>query len=269
MSTLSTFNELINYIEENLFSQLNVTELAKRTKLSVYEFRRIFSFVVGTPVYEYIRKRRLSLSAKMIMDGEDVCAVSAKCGYDNVSSFLRAFKEFYGFTPNEVSNRENKLHTFTKAGLDVVVRGGVELDYNVVNLDEFYVCGVKGESNFTDTECCENVWQQFDLSEFKNNNPKTDKIYAVYFNGENSVTCFIGKKAKEKTINSVFVPKSKWVKFSCKGFDDKIVNEFYTNVLYNFFESSGYVKNDKLPNLETFPIEMEGDFVWDIYVPIV
>jgi AraC family transcriptional regulator len=205
----------------------------------------------------------------MIMDGEDVCAVSVKCGYDNVSSFLRAFKEFYGFTPNEVSNRENKLHTFTKAGLDVVVRGGVELDYKIVNLDEFYVDGVKGESDVTDTECCENVWQQFDLNDFKKNNPTTDKICAVYFNGENSVTCHIGKKTKEKKINSVLVPKSKWVMFSCKGFDDKIVNAFYSSVIYNFFESSGYVKKEKLPNLEIFPIDMEGNFVWDIYVPIV
>jgi len=269
MNAFSDFNELINYIEDNLFCELNVNDLAKRAKLSVYEFRRIFSFVVGTPVYEYVRKRRLSLSSKLIMEGEDISIVSAKCGYDNLSSFSRAFKEFYGFAPSEVNNAKNKLRTFTKAGLDVVVRGGVELDYNIVSLDEFCVDGIKGESKLTDTECCEDVWQQFNTDEFKLNNPNTDKIYAVYFNGENSVTCHIGKRVDEKTGTSVLVPKSKWVKFTCKGFDDKIVNAFYKNVLYNFFESNGYIKNDKLPNLEIFPIEMEGDFVWDIYIPIL
>ena len=55
-NSFSDFNELINYVEDNLFTEIDVEYLARMAKLSVYEFRRIFSFVVGTPIYEYIRK---------------------------------------------------------------------------------------------------------------------------------------------------------------------------------------------------------------------
>ena len=41
--------------------------LAQKMSLSLYEFRRIFSFMVGCPISEYIRKRRLSLATWEIL----------------------------------------------------------------------------------------------------------------------------------------------------------------------------------------------------------
>lgn len=48
--------------------------------LSVYEFRRIFSFIIGCPISEYIRKRRLSLAALEIMKNKhtDIMKLSEK-----------------------------------------------------------------------------------------------------------------------------------------------------------------------------------------------
>jgi AraC family transcriptional regulator len=56
------FEDCIEEIEKNLTGEIDVERLAKMAKLSVYEFRRIFSFVAGLPLNEYIRKRRLSLA---------------------------------------------------------------------------------------------------------------------------------------------------------------------------------------------------------------
>lgn len=267
-NSFSDFNGLINYVEDNLFTEIDVEYLARMAKLSVYEFRRIFSFVVGTPIYEYIRKRRLSSCLKMIIDGEEIGIVSSKCGYDNLSSFSRAFKDFYGFSPSDITLKDQKLRSFTKAGLDVVVKGGNDIEYAIVSLDNFYVEGISGKSSITDTECCEGVWQKFDAKLFREENPLIEQIYAVYNNDKNSVDCCIGKMANSSKTG-IFVPKSRWVRFQCKQFDDEYVNAFYKNVLYDFFSSNGYVRNDKMPNLEVFPVDMDGDFVWDIYIPIL
>ncbi len=54
-------NEVIDYIERHITEDISCRELARIALLSEYEFRRIFSFFTGTPVAEYIRRRRLSL----------------------------------------------------------------------------------------------------------------------------------------------------------------------------------------------------------------
>lgn len=269
MNSFSDFSDLINYIEDNLFAEIDVQTLAKRTKLSIYEFRRIFSFVVGTPVYEYIRKRRLSKCVELLFQGESLNTVSSKCDYENVSSFSRAFKDFHGVSPTEISKNNSNIKTFTKAQFDVKVRGGLEIDYKIIDLEEFYIDGIKGESDEKDTECCENVWQKFnDFDANTNFHKSIDKIYASYQNNSNSVLCTIGKKSNEYNANATYIPKSKWVCFSLEKTDDEFVNSYYKNVIYSWFESTSYVRRVDLPNIEIFPSEMIGNFVWNICIPI-
>lgn len=90
---IQKIEEVIEYIETHITEELDYDKLAFKMYLSVYEFRRIFSFVVGCPISEYIRKRRLSLAAMEIMTSEKVnlLEISEKYGYSNQSAFTRAF----------------------------------------------------------------------------------------------------------------------------------------------------------------------------------
>ena len=56
---IDKINQVVEYIEANLTEQIDCATLAKIATLSEYEFRRIFSFVIGIPVAEYIRKQGL------------------------------------------------------------------------------------------------------------------------------------------------------------------------------------------------------------------
>lgn len=269
MNSFSDFNDLINYIEDNLFGEVDVNTLAKRTKLSIYEFRRIFSFVVGSPVYDYIRKRRLSCCVELLLKGESLNNLSSKCGYDNVSSFSRAFKDFHGVSPTEILKNGSKIKTFTKAGFDVKVRGTFEINYKLVDFEDFYISGIKGVSSENDTECCENVWKTFnDLVDQGKIVDLKDKIYASYENNGSNVLCTIGSISKNQDNNSTFIPKSKWVCFTLDKTDDDYVNSFYKNVLCSWFDSTGYQRRTDLPNVEVFPSDMSGSFEWDILIPI-
>lgn len=58
---IQRIDDIIDDIENNITSDIDYEALASKMALSVYEFRRIFAFVVGCPLSEYIRKRRLSL----------------------------------------------------------------------------------------------------------------------------------------------------------------------------------------------------------------
>ena len=270
MNDLTEFDNLISYIEKNLFCEIKISDLAKKAKLSVYEFRRIFSFVVGTPISEYIRKRRLSSCVKMVLDGESLANVSEKCGYENVSSFSRAFKDFFGFSPSEVTGKSLPLHSFTRVELNVKLCGGMDFHYKIVTLDAFTVCGIKGESFISDTECCESIWQKFDTENYVLRYPGSDRIYAIYVNGENSVKCYIGRKTEknDEAEESIFIPKSTWAVFTCRGAEDAVVNRLYQNIICYWFASTGYRRAEEVPNMEVFPVDMEGDFEWEIYIPI-
>ena len=90
---IQKIDEIIDYIEANITEDLNHNKMAEKMNLSVYEFRRIFSFIIGCPISEYIRKRRLSLAALDIMTSNkpDMLKISEKYGYSNQSAFTRAF----------------------------------------------------------------------------------------------------------------------------------------------------------------------------------
>lgn len=60
MDWLNGMNTVIQYIEENLTHPIHYDSLSSIVGCSMYEFSRIFSFMAGMSVSEYIRRRRLS-----------------------------------------------------------------------------------------------------------------------------------------------------------------------------------------------------------------
>ena len=63
MDSLKKMNEALNYIEENLTNDIDFKEVARLAFCSEYHFQRMFSFLAGVTLSEYIRRRRLTLAA--------------------------------------------------------------------------------------------------------------------------------------------------------------------------------------------------------------
>lgn len=53
-------NEMISYIEENLCEDIDYQDLSRIVGISEYSLQKIFVFLTGISISEYIRKRRLS-----------------------------------------------------------------------------------------------------------------------------------------------------------------------------------------------------------------
>lgn len=73
----------ISYIETNLDNRLEYEEIAAKVYSSEYHFQRMFSYITGYTLGEYIRNRRLYLAALDIMSGQKVIDVAVKYGYNN------------------------------------------------------------------------------------------------------------------------------------------------------------------------------------------
>jgi AraC family transcriptional regulator len=59
MEWLKKFNDALDYMEDNLKDEIEYEVAAKIACCSTYHFQRMFSYISGTPISEYIRRRRL------------------------------------------------------------------------------------------------------------------------------------------------------------------------------------------------------------------
>ncbi|MDD7793100.1 helix-turn-helix transcriptional regulator [Clostridium sp. 'White wine YQ'] len=99
--------ESIEYIENNLKGKIELKELADKAFLSKYHYHRIFHAIVGEPVAEYVRKRRLEEAAnELISTDNKIVDIALKYQFGSQETFTKAFKKVYGVPPREF--RENR-----------------------------------------------------------------------------------------------------------------------------------------------------------------
>ncbi|MDP4181923.1 MAG: AraC family transcriptional regulator [Bacillota bacterium] len=102
-------NSLINYIKENLHSDLSVERIAELFSISASYLRKIFKAEIGEPIKEFIDKERMKEAKRLLENPKiKIGEIAGKIGYISVSSFTRAFKQETGKTPGEY--REEFLH---------------------------------------------------------------------------------------------------------------------------------------------------------------
>ena len=99
---LKELNQVMEYIEHRLTDELSLERISEYAGVSDYHFRKIFFYLSGLTLSEYIRNRKLSEANKNLLNGESVTDVAFKYGYQSVDGFTRAFKNWSGFLPSDV-----------------------------------------------------------------------------------------------------------------------------------------------------------------------
>ena len=132
----------IEYIENNLCDELEISKIAARAYLSSFYFQKVFNATCGMTIGEYIRNRRLSRAAEELSSSSvKVIDVALKYGYDSPDSFSRAFAKFHGITPSAAKERGAHLKSFAPLVIDLDLKGGIVMDYKIVEKASFTVVG--------------------------------------------------------------------------------------------------------------------------------
>ncbi|PFL22504.1 AraC family transcriptional regulator [Bacillus cereus] len=144
MDSLKNMNAAMQYIEDNLTHEIDFKEVAKIAFCSEYHFKRMFSFLAGISLSEYIRCRRLTLAAFELKDSNaKVIDVAIKYGYNSPDSFTRAFQNMHGITPSEARSTIRSLKAYSPMAFQLSIQGGSEMNYRIEEKEPFQIIGIQ------------------------------------------------------------------------------------------------------------------------------
>lgn len=137
--------KVILYIEQNYHTELTLDELSSVAGFSKYHFHRVFKFIVGESLGDYIRRVRLQSTTLKFKTDAKITQIAISSGYETNASFSKAFKNHFGITPSEFSKNAKE-----KKGQNMLEPKFVELE----SVDILYV---RRTGNYN--ESCGEAWE--------------------------------------------------------------------------------------------------------------
>lgn len=143
MNPFAQMNQAMEYLEENLTEEIDYTRMARIAGCSEYHFRRMFSYMAGLPLGEYVRCRKLALAGELLRSGSKVIDCAVLLGYESADAFSRAFQGLHGVTPSEAKRANASLKAFPPMTFQLTIRGGKKMEYRIVHNGAFRIVGFK------------------------------------------------------------------------------------------------------------------------------
>lgn len=119
----------LDYIEQNLQTEITAAELADMAGFSLFHYYRVFQQATGLPVMQYILRRRLLHGVYAMKQGSSKVDAAFAYGFDTYAGFYKAFCREFGSTPSsflescrakrpyriDITKEENMIITHKKA----------------------------------------------------------------------------------------------------------------------------------------------------------
>jgi AraC-like DNA-binding protein len=93
---------VIKYLTEHLKEDISLEDLSRRFNISKNHLNVLFQQAAGTTVKQYIKIKRLGLAREEILRGTHAEEAAYLVGYNDYSSFFKAYKSHYGLSPSSL-----------------------------------------------------------------------------------------------------------------------------------------------------------------------
>lgn len=95
--------EVLDYLEAQCFRPITLEEAARQAHMSVYHFSRTFKSTTGMSLTAYLNSIRIDKAEELIRTTElTMLDIALECGFTNVRTFNRAFRQFRGRAPSSL-----------------------------------------------------------------------------------------------------------------------------------------------------------------------
>jgi len=99
-------HSLKDFMENNFDKPLSIEDFAKESGNSLTSFKRYFKNVFNNTPRSWINRRRIEKAQHILQYSElNITETCYSVGYNNLSHFIKLFKEVTGFTPNTYRNK--------------------------------------------------------------------------------------------------------------------------------------------------------------------
>ncbi|MEI6875255.1 MAG: AraC family transcriptional regulator [Spirochaetota bacterium] len=96
------------WIDTHYEESFSLDEMVARCALNASDFSRRFKALTGSPLFEYLNRRRVARAALLLKDGDlPVIEIAYSVGYNSLSFFNRYFLRLMGLTPTAF-RRQNR-----------------------------------------------------------------------------------------------------------------------------------------------------------------
>ncbi|MEN6418787.1 MAG: AraC family transcriptional regulator [Clostridiaceae bacterium] len=279
MDWLTQLNDALRYVEENLDGEIDLNQVARIACCSSFHFQRMFSYIAGVPLSEYIRRRRMTKAAFDLQNSDvKIIDLSLRYGYDSPTAFNRAFQSIHSVTPSEARKRGIDLKAYQPISFKITIRGEAEMNYRIEQKEPFRIVGVKLQANWSPEkqEGFQEVpkfWGKHAqigtiprLCELMD--PKTPGILGVSIGDWQRAGQFyyyIAAASNQHApdgMEDYQIPACTWAIFECKGALPGAMQALQQRITTEWLPGSGY-RYANAPDIEQYP---EGDQLSEDYV---
>jgi AraC family transcriptional regulator len=96
----------VEYIQDQLGTDLTVSGIAQAVNMSPYHFTRLFKESTGQAPYQYVVEARARKAKELLTTGRfTISEVALRVGFADQSHLTRHFKRVFGLTPKRLLNR--------------------------------------------------------------------------------------------------------------------------------------------------------------------
>lgn len=279
MDFSDNMNRAIDYIEEHLTEHIDYEELAAVALCSASVFQRIFPWLTGISLSEYIRKRRLTVAGLELQQTDvRITDLAIKYGYESVASFSRAFQAMHGIAPSH-AREKGMLNSYPKLIVSFSVKGTEPVSCRLSYKPARSMVGFKqtvSRRESANLREMPRLWSRHAsrctyLRTLSCESPPL--LYGITMNHtEESFDYWIAVHSNEPApseFKKLQIPESRWAIFQCFGSMPEGQYKIWRRIFTEWLPSSGYCLSD-LPTLEAYAPgdALAPDYTSEIQIPV-
>ncbi len=278
MDWITGLNKTMDYIEAHLSGEIDYEQLARLACCSSYHYQRMFAYMAGVSLGEYIRRRRMSVAAADLQGGEKVLEVALKYGYQSPTAFNRAFQSVHGLPPSALRETGASVKAFPPLHFTITIKGVEQMEYRIEKREPFRVVGVSiaidkdMEKNF---DKIPPFWGQAaadgvieKLAGMMDAQPM-GILGVCACTGEEEWRYWIAAAStrQDAALEEFTVPAATWAVFPGSGTNQSI-QELERRVLTEWLPSSGY-EYGNAPDIEVYLNADPQNSKYEVWIPVV
>ncbi|WOO36445.1 AraC family transcriptional regulator [Anaerocolumna sp. AGMB13020] len=278
MDTLENMKNAIDYIEDHLDAEIEYAKIAQIALCSQYHFQRMFAFLIGIPLSEYIRRRRLTLAAFDLQNSnEKIINLALKYGYNSPDSFSRAFMAMHEVTPSKAREKGISLKAYPRVTFSLSIKGVVEMNYRIEQKNSFTIVGLKQRFSHINGlgENIAKMWSETPQETFSQIASLGNGLVGVYSGmyEDNTTDYYIAaitEKDSPQNLYRLEIPSLTWAIFEIIGPMPTAMAEIWGRIFSEWFPTSGY-EHAEAPEIEWYSNGdlSSSDYKSEIWIPVI